>query len=150
MRAEYANIVVSCRKAMSTIKLHELKTYLRNGYALQLDDSKTEDHALDLICDKCSLVNITPLKKLAQQFSIDKAINLIQQYDEIITRFCDKLLGPNKVHCAREASHLQPTTVVVPVDKNIDKRSLDDTRMLASHAFSDKVQVLVIGRDTNY
>ncbi|XP_019862385.1 PREDICTED: uncharacterized protein LOC109591010 [Amphimedon queenslandica] len=148
VRAEYANIVASCRKAMSTIKLHELKTYLRNGYALHLDDSKTEDHALDFICDKCSLVNVTPLKKLAQQFSIHEAIDLIQKYDEVVTRFCEeKLLEPNKEHC--EASHMQSKIVVVPVDKNINRRSLDDTRMLASHAFSDKVQVLVIGRDTD-
>lgn len=148
MRSKFASAVFDACKAMSDIPPNELKKYLRCGYrylALQLESMCTTDDMLELVCDQCSLVDLRLLESVANHFKNEKAMTCIEEYMKYVQdfkslrSFIDKDLSSD--------SALESERIIIIVDRNVDDCTIDDVKLLLTHAFKDlapHVKIFVI------
>lgn len=138
MRNYFASMVTSACKAMKEIPSNELKDYLCRGYfylAPQLGHNPTTDLMLDLVCGRCSIINVSLLEGVARHFRNEAAIALIEQYKKNVQEskplraFLEKKLS--------SGSLLKCETIRFIVDKSVDDYTLEDVRLLLSQIFKD-------------
>ena len=150
MRGKYASVVTNACKAMSIIPPDELKKHLRLGYfylAPQLESMVTTDDMLTLVCDQCSLIDLSILENVARHFTIEEAITLIEGYMKNVDEFnpC-KLRGFTDIELF-PGSPLKSKTITFIVDRSVDDYTIEDVRLLLNYAFRDlapHVKIVVI------
>ena len=134
--------------------LEDLKTYLRRCFRElkpQLSLAKSFDDVMELVEDKCSIINICCLESIVKQYNITDAKRHITEFKTAVDTFCEKI---KLSVCCKESfkrilsSHpLTCETVEFVLDWKTDEHTLNDIRDLLSKAFEDlvnNVQVRVI------
>lgn len=136
VRRKFATVVVSLRQDLDVISLEHLKNYIKGGYPYlfpQLCDWQNSSDALDVVCQQCSLIDISLLEGLACHYNIERAVYLINEYDKFLQKylkdcyrhqfsiFCDKM--PDSVD-----------TLNFLVGRNVDKYTFKDITMLVEAA----------------
>ena len=138
MRNKFASMVTDACSAMKEIPSNELKDHLRRGYsylAPQLGHSQTTDLMLDLVCDRCSITNVSLLENVASHFEIKNAMTFIEKYKKSLQEF-----KPLRAFLEKElfsGSPLQSDTITFIVDQNVDDYTLTDVTLLLQHIFKD-------------
>ena len=75
----------------TSVTLEKLKTFLRDCYPdlspqLGRTSSNTLDDILEIVKEKCTLIDIGILKAIAKRFTITKADVYIKAYEDVIER----------------------------------------------------------------
>ena len=156
MREKFASTVYNACKAMAAIRIKNLKDYLRRGYnhlRPQLEQCQNRSAILDLICDECSLIDISLLESVADNFNITKAKSVICEYKKSIETFCKGKLHQYLNEKFSAGSCLLAETITFLVDRNIKECTLNDVRILIATAFNElspNVKLVVIREGNSF
>ena len=136
IRGEFAKAVfnIRCCITKSTASAEEVKSLL---YAFpdlkpELSNAKTMNDILDVVRDKCTLININYLEVVVEQFNIEDAKPHIKIYKNAVEKFSDEVavelcLGKH-FHMAQIPSCLKCETAKFVLDWNPDNTTLNDIR----------------------
>ena len=154
MRQKFASAVTDACQAMSVIPSDKLKKYLRLGYrhlAPQLESLETTDDMLELVCDQCSVIDLSLLESVARRFKIEEAVAVIEEYKKNLDEFKpletflnEKLLSGSPLKCE---------IITFSVDKSVADHTIEDIRLLLTCAFKDlasQVKIIVIKESESF
>ena len=160
IRGEFAKAVfnIRCCITKSTASAEEVKRLL---YAFpdlkpELSNTKTMDDILDVVRDKCTLINISYLEVVVEQFNIEDAKAYIEAYKDIVDKFSQKVaiklcLG-ERFQITHNLSPLKCETAKFVLDWNPDNTTLNDVRNILAVAFQKlekSVKIDVIKKDNS-
>ena len=135
--------------------LQELKTYLRRCFRElkpQLSIAKSFDDVMELVEEKCTIINVVCLEAIINTFDITEAKQHIKDYKIAVDKFCAEVrlsLCENQSFLLRPSTHLKCETVEFVLEWEPDDYSLSEIRDLLQKAFKDmarRVQVRAIRR----
>ena len=126
--------------------LKELKTYLRRCFRElkpQLSLAESFDDVMELVEDKCTIINICCLEAIVDEYNIKTAIKHIVEFKLAVDTFCEKV--KLKVCCKESFKRVSSThqlnseTIEFVLEWRTDEHSLNDIRELLAKAFEDLV-----------
>lgn len=155
MKVLFGNIFddLSSLVAQHMPSIEELKVYLSRCFQElkpQLDKVETIDSILDIVQEKCTIVNLVCLEAIADKFNLLEIIAHITDFKKAVDKFCNEV----RVSVCNDNDFLANTSctlkcVVFVVDWEADDYSLRLIKGLLSKAFEDVVKrVLVTDRIT--
>ena len=161
MRIKFGTTFNKVREAIkeTPLTIKELKCYLLDCYPeltpqLSHPSINTIDSILDIVKEKCTLIDIYILEAIANRFDIKEAETYIKDYEDAIDEFCRTVsigLCLQESLEVTKSSSLNCETAKFVLEWNPDKTSLADVRELLSVAFKrlkKRVKVIVV-RDGN-
>ena len=124
--------------------LEDLKTYLRRCFRElrpQLATTESLDDVMDLVQDKCTIINICCLEEIVNQYDITEAKLHITNYNTSVDKFCEKIKADvccnQNFTISTSSHHLTCETIVFILEWKTDEHTLFDIRGLLSKAFKD-------------
>ena len=135
--------------------LQELKTFLRRCYhelKPQLSIAESFDDVIELVEDKCTIINIVCLEAIVDTFNISEAKQHIKEYQAAIDAFCNEVklsVCENQTFLTGLSTLLKCETVEFVLEWEPDDYTLIQIRDLLTVAFKDitkRVQIRVIKR----
>ena len=157
MRLEFGTTFSKIRDAIkeASVTLENLKTCLRDCYPdlspqLAHTSTNTLDDILEIVKEKCTLIDIGILKAIAKRFGITKADVHIRAYEDTIEEFCHTIttrLSLNESLVVSTSSPLKCETAKFVLEWDPDKTSLTDIKNLLSVAFerlNKRVKVIIV------
>ena len=126
--------------------LKELKTYLRRCFRElkpQLSLAESFDDVMELVEDKCTIINVYCLEAIVDEYNIKTASKYIVEFKLAIDAFCEKV--KLKVCCKESFKQVSSThqliceTIEFVLEWKTDEHSLNDIRELLAKAFEDLV-----------
>ena len=157
MRLKFGTTFSEIRDAIeeTSVNLGKLKTFLRDCYPdlspqLARTSSNTLDDILEIVKEKCTLIDIGILKAIAKRFTITKADVHIKAYEDAIEEFCHNVttrLSLQESLVVFNSSPLKCETAKFVLEWNPDETSLTDIENLLSIAFerlNKRVKVIVV------
>ena len=162
IRGEFAKAVfnIRCCITKSTASAEEVKRLLYGFPDLkpELSNAKTMDDILDVVHDKCTLININYLEVVVEQFKVEDAKAYIEAYKDIIDKFSQKVtiklcLG-ERFQITQNLSPLKCETAKFVLDWNPDTTmaTLNDVRDILAVSFQKlekSVKIDVIKKDNS-
>ena len=131
--------------AKSIPSLQDFKTYLRRCFRElrpQLSTAESFDDVMDLVQDKCTIINIGCLEGIVNQYYITEAKHHITNYKEVVDSFC-KNIKANL--CAKlEIDLPYPGTIECILKWDVDKHALHHIQNLLSKAFCDMANKVIV------
>ena len=151
------NLLDSLAPLISKVPLADLIAYIRRCYpelAPQLAHAPTSKDVVELIENKCSIINIVILEAIVQRFSITEAADYILAYKMSLEEFCENSLT---MCCNVQLKPLSSSLLICDTIKFIlewkpDQRTLADIKALLWKAFKNStkcVSVIVIKDDSS-
>ena len=146
MRMKFGKLVYTVAPliAKGIPSLQELKTYLCRCFRElrpQLATAESLDDVMDLVQDKCTIINICCLEEIVDQYDITEAKAHITNYNTLVDEFCEKIKADvccNQSFTITSSSHqLTCETIVFVLEWKTDEHTLFDIRGLLSKAFKD-------------
>ena len=156
IRKKFGTTFYKIRRAVLKINppIEEVKTLLQDSYPdlkSQLAHVNTVDEILNIIRDKCTLIDITYLEVIVETFDIQEAESFIETYKTSIEEFCRtvsvRLSLDENFQVSTTSSTLKCETATFILDWNPDDYVLDDIRDVLSECFerlSKHVQINII------
>ena len=156
MRLEFGTTFSKIRDAIkeASVTLENLKTFLRDCYpdlSPQLaHNSNTLDDILEIVKEKCTLIDIGILKAIAKRFGITKADVHIKAYEDAIEEFCQTVTTRLSLKESLVVSNNSPLKCEIAkfvLEWDPDKTSLTDIKNLLSVAFerlNKRVKVIIV------
>ena len=130
--------------------LPNLKRFLRWSYPElkhQIHEAELFDDVMDIVREKCSLINVACLKAIIDHCNIKEAIDHITAYQSEVDKFCEKIklqLCENENIMTYRSSLLKCETIEFVLEWKTDEHTLKEIKDLLSKAFgSIAKQVLV-------
>ena len=124
--------------------LEDLKTYLQMCFRELrplLKIAESFNNVMEIVQDKCTIINICCLEGIVNQFNITEAKLHITNYNTSVDEFCEKIKADvccNQSFTISSSSHqLTRETIVFVLEWEADKYTLIDIRGLLSKAFKD-------------
>ena len=148
MRVTFGNLIEAVVPliAKAIPSLEELKRYLRRCFRElkpQLSIAKSFDDVMELVEDKCTIINVCCLEAIVDHYNIIEAKKHITQFKTAVNAFCEKV---KLSVCCQESfkrlslsHHLTCETIEFVLDWNTDEYTLNDIRDLLSKAFENLV-----------
>ena len=148
MKVTFGNLIetVAPLIAKGIPSLEKLKKYLGRCFRElkpQLAIAESFDDVMELIEDKCSIINICCLEAIVEQYNITDAKSHITEFKTTVDTFCQKV---KLSVCCKESfkrissSHqLTCETIEFVLEWKTDEHTLNDIRDLLSKAFEDLV-----------
>ena len=157
MRESYGKLIhtVSPLIAKSIPSLEELKMYLRRCFHElnpQLSIAESLDDVIELVEDKCTIINIVYLEAIVDIFNISEAKQHIKEYQAAIDAFCNEVklsVCENQSFLTSPSTLLKCETVKFLLEWEPDDYNLTQIRDLLTEAFkviTKRVQIRVINR----
>ena len=151
MRVAYGNlmeevvpIVVKSVKSISSLRA--LKKYLDRCFpelTHQLERAKSFKNIMDLVEDKCTIINVACLEAIVDHYNITEAKKHIEDFKKLVDDFCEKIKANicyNQSFKVDSFSHLLICeTIVFVLEWDADKRKIGDIKRLLAKAFKDLV-----------
>ena len=103
----------------------------------QLSLAKSFNDVLEIIRDNCSITNVILLENIVKKYSVAEAHEIITEYDNGLTKFCDKDICGIKL---KEISLLTCNTIKFIVDWEVDKCTLNNIKAFLQRAFRNLVK----------
>ena len=135
--------------------LDKLKKYLRTCFPelkLQLTTSKSFEDVMDLVKDKCTIINISCLEAVVNRYKITKANEHIAEFKTAVDTFCKnmkaKICCNQSFNVSSSSHHLICETIEFVLDWDADKYTVKDIKLLllkAFEGFAKFIQVRAIG-----
>ena len=158
MRIKFGTTFNKVRDAIKETPLtaEKLKYYLLDCYPdltpqLSHPSINTIDRILDIIKEKCTLIDIYILEAIAERFDIKEAKTYIKDYKDAIDEFCrtvsTRLCLQESLEVTKSSLNCETAKFVLEWDP--DKTSLADIENLLSVAFerlNKRVKVIVVGK----
>ena len=139
-----ASMVVSNVSSAEDIKQYLLKCF--PGLSNELAHITSVEGVLNAVERKCNIINVVPLRAIANRYSITEAEELIDEYQQAIDKFCCEikldLMLDKKLSLI--ASSLLCEKVEFILEWEPDKHSLDDIRRLLKKAFKDLKKRIIV------
>ena len=135
--------------------LQELKTFLRRCYRElkpQLSIAESFDDVMELVEDKCTIINIVCLEAIVDMYNITEAKEHIKEYQIAVDAFCNEVklnVCENQSFLTNVSTLLKCETVEFVLEWEPDDYTLTQIRDLLTEAFKDitkRVQIRVIKR----
>ena len=156
IRKEFAKAIFNIRSsiAKSQPSLQEVKSLLYSFPDLkpELASAKTLDDILNLVHDKCTLIDITYLEAIVEQFNIEEAKSHIKEYKEIVEHFSQEVavelcLGQSFL-VSKNPSLLKCETAKFVLDwdpaDNYTLKDIEDILVVSLKKLAKKVKIVVI------
>ena len=143
IRGEFAKAVfnISCCINKSQTSAKQVKSLLFGFPELkpELSNAKTMNDILDIVRDKCTLINISYLEVVVDQFNIEDAKAYIEEYKDIVDKFSQKVaiklcLG-ERFQIKQSLYPLKCETAKFVLDWNPDNTTLNDVRNILAVSF---------------
>ena len=156
MRLEFGTTFSKIRDAIkeTTVTLEDLNLFLRDCYpdlSPQLaHTSNTLNDILEIVKEKCTLIDIGILKAIAKRFAITKADVHIKAYEDAIEEFCCTVTTRLSLQESLVVSNSSPLKCEIAkfvLEWDPDKTSLTDIKNLLSVAFerlNKRVKVIIV------
>ena len=155
MKVTFGNLIetVAPLIAKAIPSLKELKTYLRRCFRElkpQLSSAESFDDVMELVEDKCTIINICCLEAIVDHYNITEAKRHITEFKTAVDTFCEKVktnICINQNFKVSSSHHLTCETIEFIREWEADKYTLRDIKDLLSKAFKDlakSVQVRAI------
>ena len=155
MKVTFGNLIetVAPLIAKAIPSLKELKTYLRRCFRElkpQLSSAESFDDVMELVEDKCTIINICCLEAIVDHYNITEAKRHITEFKTAVDTFCEKVktnICINQNFKVTSSHHLTCETIEFIWKWEADKYTLRDIKDLLSKAFKDlakSVQVRAI------
>ena len=156
MRVKFGNLIEAVEPviAKGIPSLEELKKYLGRCFRElkpQLSLAESFDDVMELVEDKCTIINVCCLEAIVDHYNITEAKRYITEFKTAVDTFCKEI---KLSVCCKESfkrilsSHLLTCeTVEFVLEWKTDEHTLNDIRDLLSKAFEDlvdNVQIRVI------
>ena len=134
----------------NAISLEGLKYFLslRPEFRDDARAAKSIEEAMIVVSDHTSLINTTHLKAVAENFELQKAINLIKIFDDSIEAFCKRIptehsYGQDFMKHSRK-NLLKPEKVEFILEWEGDKTTLSDIQSLLRKAFRYEAKHVIV------
>ena len=156
MRVTFGNLIetVAPLIAKGVPSLEKLKKYLGRCFRElkpQLGKAKSFDHVMEIVENKCTIINVCCLEAIVDHYNITEAKQHITEFKTTLDAFCQKV---KLSVCCKESfkrilssHHLTCETIEFVLEWKTDEHTLNDIRDLLSKAFEDlvsNVQIKVI------
>ena len=148
IKSEFATAFSNVRKAINGTPppLDKLKQFLNDGYSQlkpQLVHCNSIDDVLDVVNDHCTLINISCLEGIVEQFKIKEAEIHIQNYKDIVRSFIEEI----KPSLGLEIFKLTKTffkyeTPVFVLDWDPTKCTLEDVKDILKELLEKNVEII--------
>ena len=145
MKVTFGNLIetVAPLIAKAIPSLKELKTYLRRCFRElkpQLSSAESFDDVMELVEDKCTIINICCLEAIVDHYNITEAKRHITEFKTAVDTFCEKVktnICINQNFKVSSSHHLTCETIEFILEWEADKYTLRDIKDLLSKAFKD-------------
>ena len=157
MRVDFGNLIVNVSPLIKAAipSLDDFKMYLRRCFEElkpQLPLAESFDDVIDLVQDKCTIINVCCLEAIIDHYNIIEAKTHIIKFKTAVGEFCEKVkadicLTESFTITSTSSHHLTCETIEFVVEWEADKRTLNHIKGLLSKAFKDmakSVQVRAI------
>ena len=131
--------------------LKELKTYLRRCFRElkpQLSIAESFDDVMELVEDKCTIINVCCLEAIVDEYNITEAKQYITEFKKAVNTFCEEV---KLSVCCKESfkrilsSHpLTCETIEFVLEWKTDEYTLSDIKHLMSKAFEDSANTIQV------
>ena len=148
-RVEFINAREKIAKSMTPLipSCEEIKIYLRLCFPEleeKLVDVDEVEGVMNVVKIECTIINIVPMKAIADNYNCDDAKKLIEQYNKDLDCFCD-----NEVALVLHKNLLSPHTslfdeITFVLNWRPDEHKLKDIRRLLEKAFKDLSQRVIV------
>ena len=131
-------------------KLKEFKTFLRRCFPElkpQLSTAESFDDVMDIVQEKCTMINVACLKEVVNHYKIEEAISHITTYKNEVETFCEEIklsVCINENITTNPSLVLKCETIEFVLEWKQEEHSLNDIEVLLKKAFegmAKRVQV---------
>lgn len=131
--------------------LKNLQKYLQRCFQElqpQLAKAESFDDVMDIIQDKCTVINVCCLDAIVDRYNIVEARLPIADFKATVDKFCEKV--KNEICCnqsfmmASSSKYVTYETIVFFLEWDVDKYTLKEIRSLLSKAFKDVAKSVVV------
>ena len=156
MRAKFGKMLYGIQKSIeeNRVPVHCLKSFLGYSYCdlvSRLSVCENINGILNLVQEKCSVIDVSLLQGMAEEFELKEAEQHINTYKEEIEEFCQtvsvRLSLKETFQVSVPHTPLKCETATFVLDWNPDEHMLDDVRNLLSATFESlslTVKIVVI------
>ena len=155
MKVAFGNLIETVAPLIAKVipSLKELKTYLRRCFRElkpQLSSAESFDDVMELVEEKCTIINICCLEAIVDHYNITEAKRHITEFKTGVDKFCEKVktdICINQNFKVTSSHHLTCETIEFVLEWKTDEHTLCDIKDLLSKAFKDmakSVQVRAI------
>ena len=155
MKVTFGNLIETVEPliAKGVPSLEELKKYLGRCFRElkpQLLSAESFDDVMELVEDKCTIINICCLEAIVDHYNITEAKRHITEFKTTVDMFCEKVKTDvciKQNFKVTSSHHLTCETIEFVLEWEADKYTLRDIKDLLSKAFKDmakSVQVRAI------
>ena len=130
----------------SISSLRTLKKFLQRCFpelTHQLGIARSFNNVMDLVEDKCTIINVACLEAIVDHYNITEAKNHIEEFKKLVDDFCEKIKADiccNQTFKIDSFSHpLICETIVFVLEWEADKHTISDIKRLLAKAFKDLV-----------
>ena len=131
--------------------LKELKKYIERCFRElkpQLAIAESFDDVMDIVHEKCSIVNVCCLEAIVNRYNIAEAKQHIDNFNTTIDTFCKKVKAEvcqnQNFMIAPSSHHLLCETIEFILEWEVDQRTLADINGLLSKAFRDSAKRIIV------
>ena len=132
--------------------LEELKTYVRRCFRElkpQLDIAKSFDDVMQIVEEKCTLINVACLEAIINHYNIDDAKVHITVYKSAVDKFCEEVKlsvceNENLSFMTGPSSLLKRETIEFVLGWNTDEHTLSEIQDLLWKAFGDVAKKVLV------
>ena len=153
MRAKLGDLILTVLpliKSAVASKLKELKTYLRMSFQELkplLATAKSFDGVMDIVREKCTIINIACLEAIINRYKIEEAKSHITAYKVEVDQFCEEVklrLCENEDFMTDPSSLLKCQTIEFLLEWNIDEHTLSEIQGLLWKAFGSMAKRVLV------
>ena len=156
MKVTFGNLMVTMSPLIKAgiSSLEDLKKYLRICFRElrpELAIAESFDDVMELVQDKCTIINVCCLEAIVDHYKITAAKRHIEEFKTAVDTFCEKIKTDiclkQNFKIASFSHHLTCETIEFVLEWEADKYTLRDIKDLLSKAFGDmakSVQVRVV------
>ena len=145
MKVTFGNLIetVAPLIAKAIPSLKELKRYLQRCFRElkpQLLLAKSFDDVMELVEDKCTIINVCCLEAIVDHYNIIEAKRHVIKFKATVDKFCEKMktdICINQNFKVTSSHHLTCETIEFILEWETDKYTLRDIKDLLSKAFKD-------------
>ena len=153
MRAKLGDLILTVLPLIEsalTSKLKELKTYLRMSFQELkplLATAESFDDVMDIVREKCTIINIACLEAIINRYKIEEAKGHITAYKVEVDRFCEEVklrVCENEDFMMDPSSLLKCQTIEFLLEWNIDEHTLSEIQDLLWKAFGSMAKRVLV------
>ena len=153
MRTKLGDLILTVLpliKSAVTSKLKELKTFLRMSFRElrpQLAIAESFDDVMDIVRERCTIINIACLEAIINHYKIEEAKSHITAYKVEVDQFCEEFklrVCENNDFMTSPSTLLKCDTIEVTLERMTDEHSFHEIPGVLWKAFRDMAKRVLV------